>query len=58
MSEITKLTNIKVEDVGTLESDAYKLSIEEKRDKLHHEWFKEVRDFAGCTPLSFDDICF
>ena len=56
MSEITKLTNIKVEDVGTLESDAYKLSIEEKRDKLHHEWFKEVRDFAGCTPLSCDDL--
>lgn len=56
MSEITKLTNIKVEDVGTLESDAYKLSIEEKRNKLHHEWFKDVRDFTSCSPISCDDL--
>jgi len=56
MSEITKLTNTKVEDIGTLEADAYKLSIEEKRDKLAHEWFKDVRDFTSCSPISCDDL--
>ncbi len=56
MSEITKLPNIKDGGAKSIAKDTRGLSVKEKRDRLHHEWFKEVRDFTSCSPLSCDDL--
>ena len=56
MSEITKLPNIKDGGAESIAKDTHGLSVEEKRDRLHHEWFKEVRDFTSCSPISCDEL--